>query len=168
LFLGSGGLFSPLWPLKVYIFFIYIKFLIDRYITRPYWFWNPNSVFGLWGPIFTFMTPESIYFLDLYRISDRLRCHMLYFIFEPPVPSLGIRRIPNFFEIRTQHQITKCSAFLDFFENFKNIEKIIRVLAITGILRNKWNVLKYQKFIATNKLNRNPSLLTMRWYFTGC
>jgi hypothetical protein len=27
--------------------------------------------------------------------------HMTYFIFEPPVPSLGIRRIPNFFELRT-------------------------------------------------------------------
>jgi uncharacterized protein YggT (Ycf19 family) len=28
-FLGSGGLFSPFWPLKVYIFFIFIKFSID-------------------------------------------------------------------------------------------------------------------------------------------
>jgi hypothetical protein len=35
-FLGSEGSFSPFRPLKVYIFFIFIKLLIDGYITRPY------------------------------------------------------------------------------------------------------------------------------------
>jgi hypothetical protein len=53
-FLGSEGLFSPFWLLKAYIFFIYIKFLIDGYITRPYWYWAPNSVFEFWGLIFAF------------------------------------------------------------------------------------------------------------------
>jgi hypothetical protein len=93
-FLGSDGLFSPLRPQR-HIFSASILnswVLIDGYITRPYWFWNPNSVFGLWSPIFSFMTPKSIYFLDLYNISDRLMGR----IFEAPVPSLGILRIPNF------------------------------------------------------------------------
>jgi hypothetical protein len=31
----------------------------------------PNSVFELWRPIFIFLTPKSIYFLHLYKISDR-------------------------------------------------------------------------------------------------
>jgi hypothetical protein len=65
-FLGSAGSFSHFRPLKVYIFFIYIKFLIDEYITRPYWFWAPNSVFGLCRLIFAFSTLKSIYFLHLY------------------------------------------------------------------------------------------------------
>jgi hypothetical protein len=30
------GPFSPFWPLKAYIFFIYIKFPIVGYVTRPY------------------------------------------------------------------------------------------------------------------------------------
>jgi hypothetical protein len=72
-FLSFKGLFSPFWPLKVYFFLLHVKFPIDGYITRPYWFWAPNSVFGLWEP-------KSIYFLQLYKISDRLT----YFIFEPP------------------------------------------------------------------------------------
>jgi hypothetical protein len=40
--------------------------------------------FQIWamGAYLTFMTPKSIYFLDLYKISDRL---MTYFIFEPPI-----------------------------------------------------------------------------------
>jgi hypothetical protein len=70
-FLGSRGQFLPFWPPKVYFFMLHVKFPIDGCITRPYWFWAPNSVFGLWGPI-------------LYKISDRLMGHMTYFIFEPP------------------------------------------------------------------------------------
>jgi hypothetical protein len=59
-FLGSEGLFSPFWPLKPYKFFIYIKLPIDGYVTRPYWFWAPNSVFGLWRLIFA---QKYIFFL---------------------------------------------------------------------------------------------------------
>jgi hypothetical protein len=38
---------------------------------------------GSGGPIFAFWTPKSVYFLYLYKISDRLMGHMTYFIFEP-------------------------------------------------------------------------------------
>jgi putative effector of murein hydrolase LrgA (UPF0299 family) len=88
-FLGSEGSFSPLRLLKVCVFCIYIKFLIDAYIKRLYEFWNPNSVFGLLGPIFAFWTPKSVNLLHLYKMSDRLLGHMTYFIFAPP--SLGIQ-----------------------------------------------------------------------------
>jgi hypothetical protein len=113
-FMGSKGLFSPFRPLKVYIFFFFIKFLIYGCITRPLGFWNPNSIFGLWEPIFTFMTTKSTHFLGLYKISDRSMGHMIYFIFEPPVPSPGIGRVPSFYAKNTQHEITKCSVVLDF------------------------------------------------------
>jgi hypothetical protein len=33
---------------------------------------------------FCLLTPKSVYFLHLYKISDRLMGHMTYFIFEPP------------------------------------------------------------------------------------
>jgi hypothetical protein len=46
---GSEGLFSPFSPLTVCIFFIYIKCLIDGYITRP----CPEGLFSL------FLTPKS-------------------------------------------------------------------------------------------------------------
>jgi hypothetical protein len=97
-FMGSEGLFSAFWPLKVYIFLMYTKFPIDGCITRPYWF---RAVFGLWGLIFTYLTTKSMYFLYLYKISNRLMGRMPFFIFEPPVLSLGIRRISKFFELRT-------------------------------------------------------------------
>jgi hypothetical protein len=45
-FLGS----EIFWPPKVYFFLLHVKFWIDGYITRPYWFWAPNSVSG--GQIF--------------------------------------------------------------------------------------------------------------------
>jgi hypothetical protein len=35
-------------------------------------------------PIFAFLPAKSIYFLHIYKISDRLMSHMTYFIFEPP------------------------------------------------------------------------------------
>jgi hypothetical protein len=92
-FLGCEGLFSPFWPPKVCFFLFHVKFPIVGYIT-PHWFWASNSVFGLWRPIFTFLTPKRIYFFDLYKNFRRLMGHMTYFIFEPTVPSLGI---PNFF-----------------------------------------------------------------------
>jgi hypothetical protein len=41
--------------------------------------------------------PKNVYFLSLYKISDRLIGHMTYFIFE----SLSAQRIPNFFGLRT-------------------------------------------------------------------
>jgi hypothetical protein len=86
------GLFSHLRPLKSYSFFINIKFPIDGWLSKP--------VFGLWGPIFTFLTPKSIYFLDLYKIFDQLMGRMTYFTFEPLL-CLGIRRFQIFFELRT-------------------------------------------------------------------
>jgi hypothetical protein len=70
-FLGSRGLFLPVWPPKVYFFMFHVKFPIDGYITRPYWFWAPNSVFGLWGTIFAFLTSKSIYFLHLGKTGWR-------------------------------------------------------------------------------------------------
>jgi hypothetical protein len=100
-FWALGAYFRFFDPPKVYFFLLHVKCPIDGYITRPYWLWAPNSVFG---PMFAFLTPKSIYFLHLYKISDRLMGHMAYFIFEPPSASqclLGIRRIPNFFELRT-------------------------------------------------------------------
>jgi hypothetical protein len=96
LFLGSEGLFSPCLPLKVQFFLLHAKFSIDGYITRPYWFWAPNSVLGLWGPIFAFLTPKSTYFLHIYKISDRLMGHMTYFIFELRTLSIKLHNILGF------------------------------------------------------------------------
>jgi hypothetical protein len=62
---------------------------------------GPKFRFWALGPIFAFLTPKSIYFLHLYKISDRLMGHMTYFIFEPPSAQLGIRRIPIVFGLRT-------------------------------------------------------------------
>jgi hypothetical protein len=56
-FSGFEGLFLLIWASKVYFCLFHIKFPIDGYITRPNWFWRPNSVFGLWGLIFAFLTP---------------------------------------------------------------------------------------------------------------
>jgi hypothetical protein len=78
---------------KSVFFLLCTKFPVDEYTARPYWFWSPNVVFGLWGLILDFSTPEIIRFLLLYQISDRLIGHMTYFIFEP----LSAQpRIPNF------------------------------------------------------------------------
>jgi hypothetical protein len=90
-FLGSGGLFSPFWPPKVYFFLLHVKFPIDWYITRPYLFWSPNSVFGLWRPIFFIYTKFPIDWWVTWPIS----------FLSLSVPSLGIRRTPNFFGLRT-------------------------------------------------------------------
>jgi hypothetical protein len=68
------------WVLRV-IF----EFSIDGYITRPYWFWSPNSVFGLWELIFNLSTPLSIYFFHRQKISDRLMGHLNYLIYEPRI-----------------------------------------------------------------------------------
>jgi hypothetical protein len=65
-FLGSGGQYLPFWPPKVYFFMLHVKLPIDGYITRPYWFWAPNSVFGLWLFIFAFLTHKGKYSLHLY------------------------------------------------------------------------------------------------------
>jgi hypothetical protein len=103
------------WPLKAYIFLVNIKFPINGYITRPYWFGAQNSFFGLWRLIFAFLTPKTIYFLHLYKISNRLMGHMTYFIFEPPSPQPRDPADSKFFWAKnTQHQITKYFAFLDF------------------------------------------------------
>jgi hypothetical protein len=70
---------------------------------------------GSGGLFLPFLTPKSIHFLHLYKISDRLMGHMTYFIFEP---SSAQPRDPAEFKLfwakNTQHQITKNSAFLDF------------------------------------------------------
>jgi hypothetical protein len=61
-----GGLTCISLTPKGYLSLLYIRFPIDGcitriIITRPYWFWSPNSVFGLWGLIFIFLTPERIF-----------------------------------------------------------------------------------------------------------
>jgi hypothetical protein len=63
--LGLWKLIPTFSTAKTYIFFIYLKFLIDGYITRPYWFLCPNSVFGLWGLFLPFW-PLKVYFFLLY------------------------------------------------------------------------------------------------------
>jgi hypothetical protein len=98
-FLGSEGLFSPFWSPKICFFLLHVKFLNDGYITRSCWFWAPNSVFGLWEPIFSFLTLESTYFLQsssIYKFRSTDGSHDLFHFWAPPVPSLGIRRIPKF------------------------------------------------------------------------
>jgi hypothetical protein len=55
-FLGSEGLFSPLRPLKAYIFFIHIKFLITRYLSTKliletkFRFWAGGPYFRVYDP----------------------------------------------------------------------------------------------------------------------
>jgi hypothetical protein len=151
--LGPEALFSPFWPPKDHIFFIYIQFPNVGCITWPFRFWNPNSVFGLWRLIFAFLTPKSLFFLTPCKIPDRRIIHttililgpkfrflgsgglflpfwplkvyiffiyistdrLTCFIFEPPSAQ---PRDPADFKLfwakNTQHQITKYSAFLDF------------------------------------------------------
>jgi hypothetical protein len=82
-FLGSGSLFSPFWPPKVDFFLLHVKFPIDGHVTRPYWFWAPNSIFGLWEPIFAFLTPKSIVFLAPYKIPERWIYHTTILILRP-------------------------------------------------------------------------------------
>jgi hypothetical protein len=82
-FSGSETLFLPFWPTKVYFFVLHVKFPIDGYITRPYWFWAPNSVFGLWGPIFAFLTPKSIFLLAPCKFPDLWIYHRTILILDP-------------------------------------------------------------------------------------
>jgi hypothetical protein len=76
---------------------------------------HDHTDFGPQEPNFAFLTPKSMYFLHLYKISDRLMGHMTYFIFEPPSAQ---PRDPAdsklFWAKNTQPQITKYAAFLDF------------------------------------------------------
>jgi hypothetical protein len=48
----------------------------DQFEIKAYFFESNESffkwLFGLWGPIDAFCTPKSVYFLHLYKISDRL------------------------------------------------------------------------------------------------
>jgi hypothetical protein len=39
--LGFEGFYSPFWPLKLFFFFIYTKFLMDWWVTWPTKFLNP-------------------------------------------------------------------------------------------------------------------------------
>jgi hypothetical protein len=76
---------------------------------------GPQFRFWALGAYFTFLTPESIYFLHRYKISDRLMGHMTYFIFEPFSAQPRDPSDSKFFWAKnTQYQITKYSAFLDF------------------------------------------------------
>jgi hypothetical protein len=59
------------WTLKAFFALLHVKFPIDGYASRSYWFWPPNSVFGLWRLIFTFLTSKSIFFLATYKTFDR-------------------------------------------------------------------------------------------------
>jgi hypothetical protein len=82
LFLGSEGLFYPFWPPKVYFFLLHIKCPIDGYITWSYWFWAPNSVFGLWG-LFIIFDPQKYIFPAPYKMLDRWIYGTAIFILEP-------------------------------------------------------------------------------------
>jgi hypothetical protein len=70
------------------------------------------------GPKFRFWALEAyfcIYFLHLYKISNRLMGHMTYFIFEPHSAQPKDPADSKFFWAKyTQYQITKYSTFLDF------------------------------------------------------
>jgi hypothetical protein len=136
-FLGSECLFSPFWTPKLF-FLLHVKLPIDGYVTRPtllilgpkFRFWALKAYFRLFdrwiyhttililgtkfrfwalGPIFACLTPKRIYFLHLYKISDRLMGHMTYLIFEPPSAQSKDPADSKF-----QHQTTKYSAFLVF------------------------------------------------------
>jgi hypothetical protein len=73
-----------LFDLQKYVFFAPCK-ISERWIYHTtILILGPNFCFGLWEPIFAFLTPESAYFLHLYTNSDRLMSHMTYFISEPP------------------------------------------------------------------------------------
>jgi hypothetical protein len=85
-FLGSEDLFSPFLPPKVCLILFHVKFPNDGCFTRPYWFWAPNSVFGLWRLIFSFLASESIFFVALCKIPE-------WWIYHTTILILG----PNFF-----------------------------------------------------------------------
>jgi hypothetical protein len=51
-------------------------------LFQPTLLWSPNSIFGLW-PIFTFLTPKSIFFLTLYKIPNRWICLTIILILNP-------------------------------------------------------------------------------------
>jgi hypothetical protein len=67
-FLGSEGLFSDFWPLKIYIFFIYTKISFDWWIKWPISFLNP-------------LVP-SLFFWAKNRFSIKLQSVLCYFISE--------------------------------------------------------------------------------------
>jgi hypothetical protein len=70
-------------------------------LPRPIDFGPQIAFFGIWGPIFAFLTPKSARFLQLYKISDRLMGQMTYFQPRDSADS-------NFFWL---NQILKYSAF---------------------------------------------------------
>jgi hypothetical protein len=76
-----------------YIFLLHIKFPIDGYYTRPYWFWSSNSVFRLWGFIFTLLTPERILFLAPYKITNRWIYHTTILFLEPKFRFWALRAL---------------------------------------------------------------------------
>jgi hypothetical protein len=53
-------IFAYLTP-KLYLFLLHVKFPIDEYVTRTYWFWAPNSVFG--GLFLPFWSPKVYFFM---------------------------------------------------------------------------------------------------------
>jgi hypothetical protein len=92
-FSSIGGHQSHLWPLKVYFFIIHIRFLIDGYVTRFFYFQShlrplkvyyflihvrfmmghttiyfSNFVFEHWRPPVTFVTTGSIFFHNSHTI----------------------------------------------------------------------------------------------------
>jgi hypothetical protein len=80
---------------------------------------GPQIPFLALGPIFAFLTLESIYFVHLYKISDRLMGRLTYLNFEPPVPSLEIRRTPIFYRLewRTKKYHRELFKLLDYSSN---------------------------------------------------
>jgi hypothetical protein len=71
------GLFTPFWPPKVYFTcYIGMRFPIDGYITRPYWFSSPNIIFcseGLFSPFWPqkFYLEDSRHFWFIFQIWDK-------------------------------------------------------------------------------------------------
>jgi hypothetical protein len=73
------------WALKAFylFFFLLLYKILDRYITRPYWFWDLNSVFELLELIFKKITPKSVFFLVRYKILDEWIYHTTILILGP-------------------------------------------------------------------------------------
>jgi hypothetical protein len=57
----------------------------------------PQIPFLVLGACCRLFDPKSIYFLDLYKISDPLVGCMTYLIFEPPIAQPGDPADTNFF-----------------------------------------------------------------------
>jgi hypothetical protein len=71
-----GPIFAFLTPKSIY-FMLHVKFPIEDFITRPYWFWTPNYVSS--GGLFLSFVPLKLYIFFIY-----IKFPMTFFIFELP------------------------------------------------------------------------------------